>query len=231
MAIPTNTDAALVDWSTNADTRLNASPVTYGTTAAIATQYSAVHDPYVAAVAAVVAAREAGTRSSSLIATRNQARTALLNFARPLYKQIQANTAVTNAAKIELGVKVPDVQPTPGPIPNRAPIVRVDSVDGRVFNLSLRDPNDPDRKRMPIDVNGAIVMSYIGATAPTDPSAYTMQGPTSRTSVTVILPDGTSPGTQVWFTAVFFNERKQMGPACAAVGAQVNFGGSMPMAA
>ena len=107
MAIPTAVQA-LVDWSTNADTRLNASPATYGTTAAIATQYSAVHDPFLAAVAAVNAARDSGTRSSSLVATRNAAAAALLAFARPLYKQIQANTAVTAAAKIELGVKVPD---------------------------------------------------------------------------------------------------------------------------
>ena len=40
-----------------------------------------------------------------------------------------------------------------------------------------------------------------------------------------------APGTQVWLTAFFFNERKQNGPACAGVGAIINYGGSMPMAA
>ena len=49
--------------------------------------------------------------------------------------------------------------------------------------------------------------------------------------VDVLFPESVAPGTQVWLTAVWFNERKQMGPACAPVGAQINFGGSMPMAA
>ena len=229
MAIPTDKVSSLVDWSTNADTRLNASPATYGTTAAIASQYSAVHDPFIAAAAAVIAAREAGTVSSSLISIRNEKQRDLLAFARPLYKQIQANPAVTDAAKIELGVKVPDVNPTPQPLPNRAPILRVDKVDGRVITIALRDPNDPDRRRMPF--NGAIVMSYIGPTMPTDPGVFTLAGTTSRTSFAVVVPEGTAPGTQVWLTAAFFNERKQLGAACLPIGTQVNFGGSMPLAA
>mgnify|MGYP006174276281 CR=1 FL=1 len=42
MAIPRK-DSALLDWSTNANTRLTASPLTYGTTAAIALEYNALH--------------------------------------------------------------------------------------------------------------------------------------------------------------------------------------------
>src|SRR5687767_12874477 len=43
MSIPT-LDVPLVDWSTNANTRLTAAPATYGTTAAVATQYDGLHD-------------------------------------------------------------------------------------------------------------------------------------------------------------------------------------------
>src|SRR3954452_25219299 len=95
--IPTK-DSALVEWSTNANTRLTASPATYGTTAAVATQYDTLHDAYVLAVNNLNAARPAGVRSSPLAATRSSARLALLNSARPLYKTIQANTAVSDAA-------------------------------------------------------------------------------------------------------------------------------------
>ena len=62
MAIPTK-DTLLVDWSTNANTRLTAAPATYGTTAAIATQYDALHDAFVLAYNNMVAARASGTRS------------------------------------------------------------------------------------------------------------------------------------------------------------------------
>src|SRR5687768_14891657 len=129
VAIP-HTDSALVDWSTNANTRLTAAPATYGTTAAVATQYDTLHDAFVLAYNNVVAARESGTRSSSLVAIKDSAKLALLNFARPLYKTIQANTSVTASAKIELGVVVPDVQPTPLPPPADAPGIDILSTAG-----------------------------------------------------------------------------------------------------
>lgn len=230
MAIPTN-NAELADWSTNVDARLTATPLAYGCTAAIATQYKAVHDPYVAARNNVVAARESGTRSQSLTAIQTAAKAALLAFARPLYKTIQANAAVTSAAKIELGIRVPHVEPTPIPVPAAAPMLRVESVDGRVITVSLRDVNEPDRRRIPAGVNGAIVMSSVGATAPADFGDFKLEGPTSRTSFQIIFPETVAPGTQVWLTALWFNERKQMGPACAPVGTRINYGGTMPVAA
>ena len=231
MAIPADKDAALVDWSTNANTRLTASPATYGTTSAIATQYTAVHDAFVLAYNNLIAARSAGTRSESLTSIKSDKKRDLLNFARPLYKQIQANTAVTDAAKIELGIVVPDVTPSPQPVPSAAPGLDIVSVDGRLVKIRLFDPANPTRKRIPAGVNGAIVMSAIAPVAPTDPGAFKMQGPTSRTTVEILFLETVAPGTQVWLTAVWFNERKQMGPACAPVGAVINYGGSMPMTA
>lgn len=230
MAIPTK-DSSLVDWSTNANTRLTASPASYGTTAAIATQYDTVHDAFIAGYNNLIAARAAGTRSQSLTAIKESAKAALLNFARPLYKQIQANTSVTAAAKIELGVHVPDVEPSPQPVPGFAPQLTIVSVNGRLVKIRLSDPANPTRRRMPDGCNGATVMSSVGAEAPEDPRAYKYEGSTSRTTVEILFPESVAPGTQVWLTAFFFNERKQNGPACAAVGAVVNYGGTMPMAA
>ena len=59
MAIPTK-DVALVDWSTNTSTRLTAAPATYGTTAAVATSYAAVHTPFLTAYNNLIAARASG---------------------------------------------------------------------------------------------------------------------------------------------------------------------------
>jgi hypothetical protein len=230
MAIPTK-DVLLVDWSTNADTRLTASPATYGTTAAVATQYTAVHDPFVTAYNNLVAARSAGTRSQALTAIKDAAKLALLDFARPLYKTIQANTDVTDAAKIELGIVVPDTTNTPQPVPGFAPGLDIVAVNGGLLKVRLFDPAHPTRKRIPDGVNGATIMSFVGPTAPADPGAYKYEGSTSRTTVDILFPETVAPGTQVWLTAFFFNERKQNGPACAPVGAVINYGGSMPMAA
>jgi hypothetical protein len=62
---------------------------------------------------------------------------------------------------------------------------------------------------MPDGVNGATVMSFVGASAPANPTAYKYEGSTSKTTVDVLFPESTAPGTQVWLTAFFFNERKQ----------------------
>jgi hypothetical protein len=156
---------------------------------------------------------------------------ALLNFARPLYKQIQANTAVTAAAKIELGVVVPDREPSPQPVPNFAPQLTIVSVNGGLVKVRLSDPAHPTRKRMPAGVDGATVMSFVGAEAPVDPGLYKYEGGTARTTIDILFPESVVPGTQVWLMAFFFNERKQNGPACAGVGAIINYGGTMPMAA
>ena len=230
MAIPTK-DILLVEWSTNADTRLTAAPVTYGTTAAVATQYSTLHDAFIASYDNLIAARSAGTRSESLTAIKDDAKRALLEFARPLYKTIQANTGVTDAAKIELGVVVPDGEPSPQPVPNFAPALTIVSIDGRLVKIRLSDPAHPTRRRMPAGCNGATVMSFVGAEPPVDPAAYKYEGSTSKTTVDILFPETVAPGTQVFLTAFFFNERKQNGPACTPVGAVINYGGTMPMAA
>ena len=230
MAIPTR-DVLLADWSTNADARLTATPALYGTTAAVATAYHTVHEAFLTAYNTLVASRASGTRSSSEVAIKDSAKLALLNFARPLYKQIQANTAVTAAAKIELGIVVPNPEPTPVPVPGFAPQLTIVSVDGRLVKIRLADPAHPTRKRMPAGVDGATVMSFVGPEAPADVRDYKYEGGTARTTVDVLFPDSVAPGTQVWLTAFFFNERKQNGPACAGVGAIINYGGTMPMAA
>jgi hypothetical protein len=229
MAIPLR-DSLLLTWSTNTDARLTASPTAYGTTAAVATQYAALHDAFVLAYNNLLAGRAAGIRSGPLTAIKDDAKTALLDFARPLYKTIQANTAVPDSGKIELGIVVPKTTNTPRPVPAFCPGLTVASVDGRVAKVRLWDPANPTHSRMPDGCDGAIVMSHVGPTAPADPSLYKMEGPTSRMTVDVVFPEGLAAGTQVWLTAVFFNERKQMGPACNPVGTQINFGGSMPMA-
>src|SRR5437762_792670 len=115
MAIPRK-DSELVDFSTNFNDRIVAAPGTYGLSALQASTYTSYHTPFIAAYTALVAARESGTRSSSLAAAKDAAKTALLGYARQLYSQVQLSQTVPDSAKIELGVHVPRA-PSPQPIP------------------------------------------------------------------------------------------------------------------
>jgi hypothetical protein len=228
MAIPRK-DTELVPYSTNWNTRLTSSPATYGATSAEASAYTALHTPYLAAVAAVQAAREAHIQSSPLAATKNAAKADLLRYARWLYKNIQANATVTDTAKIEMGIKVPDASPTPQPVPSLAPKITVKSVNGRLVSMQLGTDEHPGK--LPLGVNGATILSFVGTEAPVSPAVCKYEGSTSKSTVEVLFPETVEPGTQVWLLAFYFNERKQNGPACTPVPVTINYPASIPMAA
>jgi hypothetical protein len=230
MAFPTK-DASLVDYSTNFNTRIVASPTTFSLTAGQAAAYTPLHSAFLASYNAMVAARESGTQSQSLTASKDADKVALLRYGRELYALVQASLTVSDADKILLGVTVKDNQPTPIPAPSSAPGMTVVSVDGRLVSLRLFDLDNPTSRAIPPGVDGALVMSFVGENPPAEASAYTLQGPVSRTALEVQFPVELIPGTKVWLIACWFNGRKQLGPACSPVSTVINFGGSMPMAA
>src|SRR5688572_5910823 len=221
MAIPTK-DSALAAWSTNADTRLTATPTAFGCTAAQATAYTALHDPFIAAYEAAAAV---GARSKSLVAAKDTAKANLLRYAREIYAFVQASLTVTDANKELLGVVVRNPEPSPVPAPATAPVLTVKSVSGRTVKIGLRDAASEERRGKPPGVLGASVFSYVGATAPADISAWTFEGNTGRTTIDVVFPSTVAVGAQVWLTAFWFNPRKQSGPACTPVSTNVQFGG------
>jgi hypothetical protein len=221
MAIPTS-DEALANWSTNANTRLVADGVTvYLLTAGQVSGYTPLHDSFVASFNTYKAARDAGTRSESLTAQKDDDKRSLLVYARAIYGAVQINPAVSDADKILLGVHVKDVEPSPSTLPAVPPTLTIASVVGRTVNVVLRDPTFPDRRALPIGATGAFVMTHLGETAPTNPFSYSLQGATGRTSATVILPNDVAPGTKIWLSAVWLGKRKQMGTACTPISTYV----------
>ena len=230
MAIPAR-DSLMVQWAANADARLIASGTTYGYTPAQVTAFTAVAQAYIDAYNAMMQARENGTRSESLTASKDSARLEFLAVARPLYAAVQASMTISDADKILLGVHVRDTEPTPEPPPAFAPLASIEKVDGNTVTLRLRDAQSPDSKRRPPATLGASIFSFVGAEPPADPSLFKFEGNTGRTKIDVTFPVSVTPGTTVWLTAFWFNGSKTSGPACAAISAVVNYGGSMPMAA
>jgi hypothetical protein len=225
MAVPTK-DSLLAGYSTNFDVRVNATPATYGFTAAQATAYSAVHDPFIAALNAVIAADAAGTRSSALVATKNTAKRALLTVAREMYAQCQASIAVTDTAKIELGITIRNA-PTPKPVPGSAPAMDIVSVAQNTVDVRLHDATDSSHRGKPVDVDGAAIFSFVGDEPPTADQGWNFEGNVTRTRVNIEFPASVAPGSKVWFTAFWFNERKEAGPLCAPISTRLQGGAAM----
>lgn len=219
-----DTDAGLLAWSLNFSTLITANPTTYGLVIGDATSYDGLHTAYADALGEC----DPGVRNKSAVAAKNAARTALKDSARLLAKRIDGTATVTDAQKIELGLNVRAL-PSPIPAPANPPALDIVSVSGRTVRIRLHDSLDASRRGKPAGVAGATVFSYVGPTAPTDPSDYKFEGNTTRTQVDIVFPDTVAPGAVVWLTAFWRNERDQSGPACAPVSTNVQFG--VPLAA
>lgn len=219
--LPTR-DSLLLAWSANFSTRITAAPVPLGLTAAQATAYATLHTNFTNAMAAI----DPGERSKSLVAAKNAAKLALKTSARLLAKIIQGQPGVTDSQKIDLGLNV-RAQPTPVPPPANAPGMTILATMGNVVKLRLFDQVDSANRGRPAGVDGALVYSFVGAAAPTTESSWNCEGVTSKTLIDVTFPDDTAPGSRVWFTAFWFNRRKQNGPAATPIGCNIPGGGAM----
>jgi hypothetical protein len=224
MAVPTK-DSALAAWSTNANTRIVASPSTFSLSAADATAFTAVFTPFIAAYEAAAAV---GARSRSLVAAKDTAKGNLLRVARDVYGTVQASTAVSDANKELLGVVVRRT-PAPIPAPSVAPDLDVVSILANVMKKRIHDASTTLRRK-PAGVAGANVFSFVGPAAPAEASEWKFEGGTTKAVIDIVFDAELAPGTQVWLTACWFNRKAMTGPACTPIGALIQFGGSLPMA-
>jgi hypothetical protein len=214
-------DAALLAWSNNFSTLISAGAVSYGLTTTQATAYAALHATYATSLTAV----DPPIRNKAAVATKNTARTALKANARMLAKIVEATPTVTNTQKVTLGLTVRSA-PAPIPPPALAPILDVVSVIGRTVKVRLHSPTS-DRRGKPPGVAVGFVYSFIGATPPSELSAFKFEGTTTRTTFDVVFPSTVAGGSQVWLTAAWANPRTQTGPNCPAVTAYLQGGAAV----
>ena len=221
----TKKDSVLVPWSTNFDTRITATPTTFGLTAAQATDYTPLHDAY---ITAWEAANNPGSRTKAAVAIKEAAKASLLAYARVLYAMVQVNPDVEDGDKELLGVLVKKTTRTTIPAPSETPSIDVKSVSGRTVSLRIHGVDSTKRKKP----NGSTlvqVYSYVGETPPSDPALWRFEGCTSQFSLEVAFSPTVEAGSQVWFVSQFTNAKGQTGPASDAIGTTLAGGSAAPM--
>ena len=216
-----STDAALLAWSNNFSTLITAHAVLYGLSVGQATAYAGLHATY----AADLAACDPGVRNKMAVTAKNNSRSALKANASLLAGLIEHTSTVTDEQKVQLQLNV-RARPTPIPPPATAPVIDIISSVGNAVKIRLHDAVSPRRGR-PTGVAGAALFSFVGAAAPTDESAWTFQGLTTRTTATITFPNTVAAGSKVWITAYWRNPRDQSGPAATAVGTNIPGGAAM----
>lgn len=227
MAIPKK-DADCIAWGANFLAKVTPTPGNYSMTAAQCTALQALYDSYQGAYQVVAEAREAGARSKELTSTKDLAKAAFLQPARNYYADIQASVTIAPPLKETAGVVVKKTSPTPPPIPADAPEIDIIATTGRTASLRLHQA-DSTKRAKPTAVIGAAVFSYVGTSAPAEISAWQWQGNTGKTRTNVTFPASVPAGATVWFTAVWFNNRKETGPMAQPKSTNLP-GGSVSMA-
>lgn len=225
-ALPTR-ESAFLAFSLNFSTKITATPTVFGLSAAQATTYAASHAAFATALAA---ATNPTTRTKGTIAAKTDQFRSTRDQLGMLCKIVMAQLSVTNEQRISLGLS-PRTIPQPIPAPSVPPVMVVVSVDGRMVKLQLSDGGSAKKKSKPPGVKGCSVFSFVGPVAPTNPADYKFEGSTTRTSFDVLFPESCTPGTVVWLTAMWVNERLISGPACNPMSTRVQFPTSMQMAA
>jgi hypothetical protein len=216
-------DADVVAGSANFASLLATGFASYGITsvqqAAFAALNAALQSAYSAAVSP--STRTPGSVMAKNTAIRNVRANAIL-----LGKIISATPSVTDSQLVGLGL-LPRSGRTPVARPDSAPAIEVLSVRGNTVSLRLREGGDSSRRGKPVGVSGAAVYSFVGAVPPTDERGWTFEALTSRVKTDVEFPNRVAPGSRVWFTAFWFNQRKQSGPAATPVTTNLQGGAAM----
>jgi hypothetical protein len=213
-----------VQWSANFDARITANPTAYGLTAVQATFYNGLHTAF---QTAWQAANENMTRTPSAIQTKNLAKADLVSGRggiRELAGIVQKFPGTTNTERSDLGLTVRDAEPTPIPPPTVSPEIDFIPTGTRTIRIRLHNEVTLNRRK-PEGVKGATVFYHVGATPPAELSEWTFHENVTRTTLDVNLPPSIAPGSQVWFTAFWFNPRAQSGPAATPVSTFMQFGG------
>jgi hypothetical protein len=216
-------DSDIVAGSANFSTLITASPTTYNLVAAQATAFAALNTALQSAYTASINpdTRTPVTVGAKRIAVANMRANAVL-----LSKIIYSTATVNDSQLTALGL-LPRASRTPVPAPSAAPGIDIVSSVGNTVKIRLHDSTSSTRRGKPAGVSGASVFSFVGAVAQTDAAGWTFEGNTSKTVVEVAFPNTSAPGAKVWFTAYWFNARKQSGPPAAAVGTNIPGGAAM----
>lgn len=183
-------------------------------------------------VAAWDVAKNKDTRSRADVRAKVDAREAYQSALRKFVQQWLAfNDKVSDAQREALGLKVRDTEPTPAPVPDRAPDITIAEIRHLSHQLRLTDPENPHTQAKPKGVAEIEVFRVISPqkaepvptpspAPPTDIGQYRFVGNATRFLYTVEYAMS-DVGKTVWYIARYVNTRGEAGPWSNAVNATV----------
>lgn len=165
--------ALLRDWAVNFSTLITATPTAYGLTAGNATTISTAVNAF---SAAYTLATDPSTRTIVTTAAMRTQRTAMTAVVRQFAAIIRANPSITAEQLAELGLTVPDVEPSPIPAPATFPLLDVLNATPGRHELRFADSASPDSRAKPDGAIGLQLFRSIGTSEADSPEGATLVG-------------------------------------------------------
>ncbi len=224
MAIPTK-DAQLVPWANNFSTRISASGNPYSVSTVQATEMTSRTAAFVASYNALMDARADGTKAQSQTADKDAKKSAVMDLGRELYAFVAANTSISDADKILVGVHVRGDKNSAVPAPTARPGMDLVSVVGRTATVHVHDSASSSKRGKPAGALSAWVYTYVGSEYPSDPSLWQFRGAFNKPKAEIVFPDSVANGQQVWICAAWASRRGETGPVSVPITTNVQGGG------
>ena len=166
-------------------------------------------------------AKNKDTRNRADVQAKKDARKAYQSGLRQFVMQWLAfNSKVSNAEREGLGLNVRDTEPTPMPVPDRAPDVTMEEIRHLVHDLRLTDPENPHTQSKPKGVRCAQVFRCFSEDVPTNTKQYRLVGDATRFIYRVNFLES-DEGKLVWYIARYVNTRGIPGPWSNEISATV----------
>jgi hypothetical protein len=198
-------------FTANFSHKINADPQLYHLSPQRAAEYAALQLAY---AQAYQASFNPATRGESTNAARRRARELVEADTRRIGRMIGAAPDLTAQQKLDLGLRVRR-PPRRIPRPSTAPRMCVSGMIGQTLTIDLFD-TDSGKRRKPTGVFSAVIFWHAGDQPPATREEWKLALQTPRTRCRVELPVVLPPGTKVWLSAYWRNNRGH-GPTCAAI--------------
>lgn len=209
-------DSQLRQWTKGFARKVTADPERFGLTAAQAAEYDAAQRAF---AAALTVATRPDTRTAPAVQAKNDARKVLIALSRQLAGLVQAYPGTTNPMRTQLGLTIRKKRVHAVTTPAESPRLQIaPTIEGRL-RLHIGNRKGEGRAR-PTGVKGYTWFFWVGDTYPESLAGWRFGGNGIESNIDVVLP-GVEPGAKVWFTANWFNNRIQPGPASLPIMARV----------
>ncbi|MCC6906792.1 MAG: hypothetical protein IT430_02515 [Phycisphaerales bacterium] len=192
-------DVAFRDWGSNFAALIAADPARYGLDAEDAAFISSRAAMF---AQAYVLAQSNETRTSAIVAAKDEARAWAERVYRDYAGLIKSNWSLSNAEKMALGLHVDDLTRSPIGPPRSCPLMMLVSAAAGRHLIRYADENTPTALRKPYGVAQLqlfVAITEYGRATPNDPSEARLEGAYTRQPIRVQFHTADAGKTATYF--------------------------------